>query len=190
MPQTRAAGVTGFTLVELLTVVAILAIILVVAQPGFSTNDANKVALAASEVANALRFARSEASRTGDYHGFRMDAGTDRLRIFVLTDPFGTPTESFTVYHPLDKNLYDIDLGASRLSKGITATADFDYGGSLETASVAFSPSGAPVSPQDLTPLSDAQGEVVVGLGNNTRKVLLCTDTGRVIVQQGSETCL
>lgn len=175
---------------ELLTVVAILAIILVVAQPGFSTHDANKVALATSEVANALRFARSEASRTGDYHGFRMDTGTDRLRIFVLTDPFGTPTESYTVYHPLDKHLYDIDLAASRLSKGITATADFGYGGALETVSVAFSPYGAPVSPQDLTPLSDAQGEVVIRLGNSNGKVLLCTATGRVIVQQGSETCL
>ncbi len=190
MRASRAIYNKGFTLVELLIVVLILASIVVIAQPNFSNNDSNKVNLASAEVANALRFAQSEARRSGEYYGFRLDNGSDLIRLFNLQDPTTSPTESYSVYHPLDKNLYAVDLANGHLSKGVSATAAFKYSLAAAIQAVAFTPFGAPVSPEDLYPLLEGEGSIVLTLGNHTQTVLLCAETGRVIVQQNSETCL
>jgi type IV fimbrial biogenesis protein FimT len=63
---TPVSHTDGFTLVELLTVISIVAILAAVAMPGFrSTIAANAVSNAASTLSADLSFARSEAVKRG-----------------------------------------------------------------------------------------------------------------------------
>jgi prepilin-type N-terminal cleavage/methylation domain-containing protein len=62
---TRPGCTQGFTAIELMVVVLLVAIFTALALPSFkSTFDRYRVDTAASEVTNALQFARSEAIRT------------------------------------------------------------------------------------------------------------------------------
>ncbi|HPV33202.1 MAG TPA: prepilin-type N-terminal cleavage/methylation domain-containing protein, partial [Methylotenera sp.] len=58
---------SGFTLVEMLVVVIIIGIIATVTIPLLSSNDPQKLNVAAEETANVLRLAISEAKRTNGY---------------------------------------------------------------------------------------------------------------------------
>src|SRR5215212_5390163 len=57
----------GFTLVESLVVIALIGIVALAAIPLVSSQEPAKLAAAGTEVGNALRFAVSEAKRTGGY---------------------------------------------------------------------------------------------------------------------------
>ena len=81
----------GVTLVELLVVIAILGIAAVVAIPEFfSSSNPHTLDLAAEEVANAIRFARSEAIRLDKPHGFRVCAPGNTVAVEVDITGFVT----------------------------------------------------------------------------------------------------
>ncbi len=173
----------GFSIAELLVVVAILAIVgLVLVGPPSSVNDEKKLDLAASEVASALRFARSEAMRTGEHHGARFDTTAQRIRVYRLDILASPPVEEFDVYHPVDKKLYDLPVTSGPSTAGVQlSSSDFDFPGNADLESVAFAESGVPVSPIDLA-LMDA-GRVDLALGAFARIVIVAPMTGRVTVQ-------
>ena len=100
----------GVTLVELLVVITILGVVAVVAIPNFSSSNPQTLDLAAEEFANAMRFARSEAIRTGEPRGFRQRSDTKRIRVFRPDTGTAPWTLNYDVYHPLTKQLYDIKL--------------------------------------------------------------------------------
>ena len=70
----------GFTLIELLTVVAIIAIAAAIAVPAMRVSNVYALDRAATELAQMLRYARSEARRTGITHG--VFAGTDVASLY------------------------------------------------------------------------------------------------------------
>ena len=74
----------GFSLMELAVVVAILGIVAAVAMPNLAATDVQIVELAAAGVADAIRFARSEAIRSGTPHGVNTDAAGNRIRVYSL----------------------------------------------------------------------------------------------------------
>lgn len=97
----------GYTLTELVIVVTILGLIAVIAVPATTSGPNKELDLAAAEFAAAMRFARSEAIRTGEPHGFRFLTNQYRIRVFSA-DTSGSPwTWVWDVYHPVDKDLYD-----------------------------------------------------------------------------------
>jgi type IV fimbrial biogenesis protein FimT len=65
----------GFTLIELMVTVAVLAIVLVIAVPSFETTvNANRLMSAANEMVNALQTTRMEAIRRNEHAGMCLSA--------------------------------------------------------------------------------------------------------------------
>lgn len=97
----------GYTLTELIIVITILGIIAAIAIPSSPGTDDSGLELAATEVASAVRFAHSEAIRTGVPHGVHANQAGQQIRIYRLPVP-GAPI--YDVYDPLTKQLYDLNF--------------------------------------------------------------------------------
>ena len=112
----------GFTLAEILVVVAILAVIAGVALPLLSSQDSKKLEVAAQETGNALRFAVSEARRTGSPVLVDAKTSSGHLKV-VKSDATGANLGS--VNDPLTKRALDIDTAGSAFSGPVSMTASF-----------------------------------------------------------------
>jgi len=120
------ARAPGYTLVELMLVVAVLGALALVAVPSSAPGADQRLDAAAQEVIDALRYARVEAMRTGTYHGvdFSVDvaSGERRVRVF-RTDTAVPPNPVYDVIHPLAKKLYDNRLSGSSATAGVSLSA-------------------------------------------------------------------
>jgi prepilin-type N-terminal cleavage/methylation domain-containing protein len=174
----------GFSVAEMLVAVLVVAIASVVfIGHSSSVDDGIRLEVAVSEVAHALRFARSEALRTNSHYGARIDSSAQRIRVYRLDTSASPPVEENDVYHPVDKKLYDLALANSSFTResGITGVA-FRFGGDLTLyESVAFDPQGTPVSPVDLTLMDE--GRVDLSFRGRAAIVTLTPLTGRVSIQ-------
>ena len=173
----------GVTLVELLVVVTLLGIVAVVAIPNFSSINPQTLDLAAEEIANAMRFARSEAIRTGEPRGFRQQSSAQRIRVFRPDTGTAPWTLYYDVYHPLSKQLYDIKLNTHSFAAADTLSRNANYRGTCnQEGNVYFDRHGTPwcADPENV-PLE--QLDVTLTSGDHTRVVALHGITGRVTVQ-------
>lgn len=173
----------GYTLAEMLAVVAVLGTISLAAVPTAAPQDEIRVDAAAAEIAAALNFARSEAMRTGDFYGANISAVANRARVYKLNIGAAPPSQDYVVYHPLDKKLYDLQLGATQFSSNVRITlSEFKFTGSLLSESVTFNRYGAPIAVLSAT--SSAQlltdSKAIVSLQGITKQVRLDPETGRV----------
>jgi len=176
-------GERGYSLPELLAVVIIMGIVAVVAIPDISTTDPDKLDLAAEEIAQAMRFARSEAIRTGEPRGFRLQRVEKRIRVF-RPDTSASPWPlNYDVYHPVSKKLYDVELDTHPFAQVDSLNHNRVYRGvCIKAGSVYFDSSGIPRCSDPETVLLE-QFDVTLTLGNHTRAVTLNGITGRVTVQ-------
>ena len=126
-PLRTGARSGGFSLVELVATVAVLAVVGLIVLPNFAPADLARLDLAAEEVASALRFARAESIRRGaliDNPGTRLvsfDASTTTGHVRVADFSgwqFNAPQTN-----PLDKKPYDLDLTNGTMTQGTTITA-------------------------------------------------------------------
>ncbi|MDH3751913.1 MAG: GspH/FimT family pseudopilin, partial [Gammaproteobacteria bacterium] len=173
----------GYTLVELVIVVTVLGVIAAIAVPSLSSSSDKQLDLAAQEFAAAMRFARSESIRTGEPHGFRQQSGAKRIRVFHLDTSTSPGTLVYDVYHPVDKQLYDIDLNLESLAAAdsLNRTAIF-RGACNQQGNIYFDASGTPWCADPETVLLDTF-EVDLVLGSSRRTVALDDITGRVTVR-------
>jgi type II secretion system protein H len=179
----RALRSHGVTLVELLVVITILGVVAVVAIPGLSSSDPQTLDLAAEEFANAMRFARSEAIRTGEPRGFRQQSSIKRIRVFRLNTVTSPWTPIHDVYHPVSKQLYDIELDAHPFAAADTVVRNrIDRGTCDKPRNVYFDRAGIPRCTDPETVFLE-QFDVTLTLGAHTRVVTLHGITGRVTVQ-------
>lgn len=174
----------GYTLLELVAVVSIVAVLAAVALPGFNPSRAEKLDLAASQVADTIRFARSEAIRTGNPVYVEIDESTDRLLIAEADLSGATVVAGATLRHPIDKKLLDVILSSAGTTSGVEFTNDpFDYPVGGRQASVVFDAQGLPFRKAAGVNQLLTLGEVDLDLGDLDRTVMVAPITGRVTIQ-------
>ena len=177
----------GYSLPELLAVVIILGIAAAVAVPDISTTNPNTLDLAAEEVAQAIRFARSESLRTGEIHGVEISQSTQRV-VAYKADLSTTPVSMDVIlYHPVSKQKYDFDLDILPMTAGVSITNSQDpflYATGRRN-NLLFDTTGVPVwivnSTSSTYILQD--GMIQLSSGGDTRSVRVAQITGRVTVQ-------
>lgn len=174
---------TGYSLIELLVVVFIIALVAAVAMPDLSSGNEQELDLAAQELAAAMKFARSETIRTGLPHGYSLDSVSTRMRVFSLNVSSLPPAPVYDVYHPVTKQLYDffLDDHPFAANPDITRKAKFSKTCNTPTA-VYFDEHGTPrcTDPAEVLVKSD---EVILDDDGATRVILLDEITGRISVQ-------
>lgn len=173
----------GVSLVELSLVVAILGVIAIVVLPQLSATDPVKLDMAAEIQAEAMRYARSEAMRRGEPIGFRQQNAQKRMRMFSLdtgTSPWGV---LYDVYHPIDKQLWDIKLDEHPFAAAETVATTKQFRGTCNTPSnVYFDALGiARCADPETVPLE--RYVVTLTLGGHSRSVSLDGPSGRVTIQ-------
>ncbi|MGI9203365.1 MAG: pilus assembly FimT family protein [Woeseiaceae bacterium] len=173
----------GYSLIELVAVITVLGLVAAIAVPSVSSTDSRKLDLAASEVAEAIRFARSEAIRLGEPRGFRQQVADKRIRVFSLDMSVSPPARIFDVRHPISKQLYDVDLDDHSLAAAdsITRTATW-RGACNQQGRMYFDANGTPWCSDPENVLLD-KFAVTLTLGQISRVVTLDGISGRVTVQ-------
>lgn len=110
----------------MLVSIAILGITATTVIPLLSSNDPQKLGVAAEETANMLRFALSEASRTG---GYVLVDGKTTLGQLKLYYSNASGNSVLAVKDPLTKRAAILDVGGSPFSQGVSPTPEFRGGG-------------------------------------------------------------
>lgn len=125
----------GFTLVEMLVTVAILAVVSTVVLPLLSSNDPQKLSVAAEETANLLRFALSEARRTGGYVLVDGKTTAGQLKLYNSDSNANVPPYLGTsaINDPLTKRTATLDVTSGAFSQGVTLAPQFRVSSSAWT---------------------------------------------------------
>jgi len=147
----RTSSASGFSLLELLLVLAVLAVVLVVVLPNFTAMDGNRLDVAAAEVADALRYARTEAMRRGSQNNLTL---TRMIAFDASTSTHHIRVSDYSGYkrvaawpNPVDHAAYDVDLYNGALTQGVTISAVTisNSNGTSAGSVVGFTQDGAPI---------------------------------------------
>jgi len=180
----------GYTLLELAVVVSIVSVLAAVALPGLRPSQDQKLDLAASRVAEALRFGRTESIRTGDVHAVEILFNTGQVIVsradMTQASPYpaGTPTDPASILvEPLTKQPFDFSLSVDNSTAGVDVlTRPFTYGvGDRRT--VLFDAQGTPFHKAGGAFYRLDDGLVELAFGDQRRNVRLATLTGRVVLE-------
>lgn len=175
--RSRTGPAAGFTLVELLIVLVVLAIVCLLAAPQFASivND-RKLDGAAAELVVGLQYAGHLAVAYRRPFGVTFDTGRNQFAVFDARYRTNTatfhdadpPVDSLGVLvSPFDRRPYVVDLGAASSFQGVALTAA-PQGGEIR-----FYPDGH----------STAQDSVfVLTRGNRQRTVTVNAQTGFIAV--------
>ncbi len=141
----------GFTLVEIMTTIGIIALVAVITVPSISGLDADRETAGTQAIMESIAFARDLAFDRGHY-GVYFDTAADTVSVFRLDVTTNPPTPVYDVLNPLVKALYSIDVAAAY---GLDLTViDIDTAGPKDQVDIAFTPDGTPVVSADLSPMT------------------------------------
>jgi prepilin-type N-terminal cleavage/methylation domain-containing protein len=175
----------GFSLLELLLALSLLAILMTLAVPERSTPRPEALDLAATEIVQALRYARSQSIRTSEPHGVYISSTDDRIRLYLRDTEAVSRTVNYTVRHPISKQAYDFDLNDNVLTQDVAvikAIFQFEGVGSSQSE-LEFDSNGTPhlYTGGEVRLLTNVA--LQVSNGADTTTIDVHRITGRVTVQ-------
>ncbi len=182
-PGPNVAGQRGYTLVELVLFFVIVSALATVVLPTLAPGQSIKLDLVATEIADAMRFARVEALRLGVARGFRQESTTKRVRVFSMDTQTTPATLVYDIYHPIDKQIYDKSFEVQPFAFTGDMNHTQTYRGTCNIPeNIFFDAGGIPwcADPDDV--LLD-RFDVTLTLGVDSRVVTLHGLTGRVTIQ-------
>lgn len=163
----------GFTLVELVLVVAIMAIVALGAIPAFQNTGGAQSKGAAMKLASDLAYARKLALNRSGIYGITFNAGADTYSVHLYDDVAMTET---TVTDPLTKAPMEVDFSEIPGMEGVEIQSpDF---GVAEGATVRFMPQGIPIDSTGVSLVT--QGSVVLLRAGVSYTVYVQPNTGEV----------
>jgi prepilin-type N-terminal cleavage/methylation domain-containing protein len=172
----RARG-GGFTLIEILLVVVIIAIAAMIAVPMMGSMDSVQIRSAANMIAADLEYAKSMAISRGQNYSVVFDKTTESYQIFK--DEGGTLVP---IEHPVKKRFdYKVDFSSdSRLDKVVIDDADFDPDSSN---TITFDYLGSPYSGSGTSnPLNS--GTISIRAGDFTETISVEPITGFISIAE------
>ncbi|MDH3314330.1 MAG: GspH/FimT family pseudopilin [Gammaproteobacteria bacterium] len=177
----KRSATRGFTLVEMLVTITILGIVAAVTIPFLSSTPFYRLDIAANEVAEALRFARTESKRSNVPHGVDFSTTSNDAKVYALIA--GTPT--YNVYHPISKKIYSLNLMTDASTAGVNLQSyTITFQGVLGNQSLlGFSAEGVPKYYFFGRDHMLTNGTITLSYAGQTRTVIVSPMTGRVTVQ-------
>lgn len=174
----------GFTLLEMVVVVGLIALFAVILWAGGNNVDDVTLDRAAAEVKAALEYSRSEAQRTGTHHGLTMKTSNQKITAYRLNTD-ATPFRDYTVYHPLDKKLLALEFGVTPRLEGVTLDAvslSFCCGGLLAKDHLGFDGQGRPEFNDGTFRYGLNSAAITLSYRGQSRTISVNPNTGRVQV--------
>ena len=182
-PPARRSCVAGWSLAEMLIVVLIIGLIGTMAIPAARPNSEERVELASVALASAVEFARDQSRLTGDVHGVAVETADNRVRVFRLDQSVDPNLQVFDPRHPVTKQLYALQLGASPYAEVTLGSLAGTWTGSCSQASaVAFTAEGVTICPEPVSVRLEGASISISG-SNTTASVSIDALTGRVVAQ-------
>lgn len=171
----------GVTLIEMVVVLALVALVVSIGVPPADALDGPRLDAASSEIREACRFAQAAALRGGAWYAVDFDPAGQVVRVYRL-DAYYAEDTSVTVMHPADKGAYRIAFGAGALDVAIVS-AVFQYSNSTTARTLAYGPDGLPAAGLDsggsaVTLKND--GVVTLRHGRTVRRVTIDAAMGKV----------
>lgn len=171
----------GVTLVEMVVVLALIALVVSIGVPPADSVDGPRLDAASGEIREACRFAQAAALRGGAWYAVDVDPVGQAVRVYRLNAYYAEDT-SVTVMHPVDKQAYRIAFGSGALGVAIVS-AVFQYKNSTTTRTVAYGPDGLPAAGLDGGGSAIAlanDGVVTLRHGRTVRQVTIDAVMGKV----------
>jgi MSHA pilin protein MshC len=159
----RSFAETGFTVVELVAVIVLVAILAITAIPRFQDRNAIDVSAKAQQLASDIRYTQSLAMATGQRNRINLAAAS-----YQITTSSGTP-----LVHPATGSSAPISLGSVSLSWN-NPPPGLGY--------IAFDAKGVPYTDVAGTTLN-TNAVITLTESGSTRTVTVSPQTGRVAVQ-------
>lgn len=181
----KARRLGGFSLIELLVVITILGFAAAILIPSAAPYQESTLDHAATELTNALRYARDEAIRSGQYRAIRINKDTGQITVGqpAVTGGEISGFQSMS-YNPIDKKLYDLNLNT--LNRGVSidaSAAPFTFrnlSGARDTC--VFDTDGNPMLITAGNTYGLTAGAIMLTSGVNRRTVAISL-VGRITVQ-------
>lgn len=172
----------GFTLLEVILVILIIAIASAIILPQLSSSNPYKLEAAAQEVVAAIRFARSESIRKKEPVGIWYYPLTQSLSVFRVVYVLGLPVPYYDIRHPVDKKLYSLNFSANgNQSPAKISSVTLKFGGNATNRFyISFDANGSPFYWEGANYQMLDNASIVLEYGGQTRTINISPMTGRV----------
>ena len=138
----------GFTLIEVVVALLVLAIVVFGVNPQLTSGNPAKLDFAATQVAAAIRYARSEAMRTGEVHAVFVDEVNESVTVELTELSTKPATVKSVLYHPIDKQPYTFRFLNNSTTQEVlveSPTASFLFASVGKQQRLMFTADGVPV---------------------------------------------